>query len=108
MLLVVSINIILRPVLHVFNPALIIEVHVKFMRLAVHYLIPVVYDILHVVPQTLFWFGQPHKCPDVSPIYLWLKSSGHSLECLNPGSPFVYFHQVSHSDRFLSSYESTC
>ena len=68
MLLVVSINVILWPVLHVFNPALIIEVHVKFMRLAVHYLIPVVYDILHVIPQTLFRFSQPHKCLDVSSV----------------------------------------
>ena len=68
MLLVVSLDVVFRPVFHVFNPALIIEIHVEFMRLAVHYLIPVVYDIIHVVPQTLFRFSQPHKCLDVSSV----------------------------------------
>ena len=68
MLLEVCINVILRPVFHVLNPALSIEIHVEFMLLALHYFIPVVYDILHVIPQTLFRFSQPHKCLDVSSV----------------------------------------
>ena len=63
------VDLILWPVFNLAYPGLGVVVLVQVMSLLIN-LVPVILDVLHVVPQELLRLFEFHQCSDVRPIEL--------------------------------------
>ncbi len=82
-LLIVQVNLILRPIGYQLDHAVGTEPHVLSMCDFV-YLLPVVPDELSMSPQEFLRFIGPHQFPDAAPIQMWLESQREWVKGSHP------------------------